>query len=130
MTNDANPQTLPTPHDQPAPAETAASETTPAPRQAGWLWVSAGVLAALTLIQGAGLLDRPAMAEMVAEKSGYVVMTTDGGTNQILAVLDERNEMLMIYSVINRRQIQLQDRQALPDMFIRARANAGLPARP
>jgi hypothetical protein len=99
-------------------------------RHAGWLWISAGVLAALTLIQGAGLLDRPAMAEMVAEKSGYVVMTTDGGTNQILAVLDERNEALMIYSVANRRQILLQDRQSLPEMFVRARANAGLPPRP
>lgn len=99
-------------------------------RHAGWLWISAGVLAALTLIQGAGLLDRPAMAEMVAEKSGYVIMTTDGGSSQILAVLDERNEMIMIYSVANRRQILLQDRQSLPDMFVRARANANLPRRP
>lgn len=125
-----------TDHDQPASVEITTAETSappslpPAPRHAGWLWISAGVLAALTLIQGAGFLDRPAMAEMVAEKSGYVVMTTEGGSQQILAVLDERNEMLMIYSVVNRRQIQLQDRQPLPDMFIRARANAGLPARP
>jgi hypothetical protein len=36
----------------------------------------------------------------------------------------------MIYSVANRRQILLQDRQSLPEMFVRARANAGLPPRP
>ena len=36
----------------------------------GWLWISAGVLAALVVVQGAGLLDRPALAEMVSERSG------------------------------------------------------------
>lgn len=119
-------------HENPAPTPETVDHAPAAhpSRHAGWLWISAGVLAALTLIQGAGLLDRPAMAEMVAEKSGYVLMTTDGGNNQILAVLDERNETILIYTVANRRQILLQDRQPLPEMFIRARAAANLPPRP
>ncbi len=125
MPNTHDHDTLADAHTQPVP------QPAPQPaRQAGWLWISAGVLAALTLVQGAGLLDRPARAEMVSEKSGYVLMTTSGGTDQILAVLDERNESIMIYAVANRRQLVLQDRQSLPEMFVRARANAGLPPRP
>jgi hypothetical protein len=104
---------------------------TPAPaRQPGWLWVSAGVLTALVLVQGAGLLDREAKAEMVADKGGYVVMTTDGGSEEVLLVLDERNEALLIYEVENRQRIGLKARQALPELFVRARAQAGFPARP
>ncbi len=99
-------------------------------RSGGWLWISAGVLAALTLVQGAGLLDRTARAEMVSEKSGYAIMTTDGGTDQILVVLDERNEMLMVYSVENRREMILQDRQPIPDMFVQARTQSGARRRP
>ena len=96
----------------------------------GWLWVSAGVLAALVVVQGAGLLDRAASAEMVSNKSGYAIMTTDGGSEEIAVVIDERNETLLVYSIENRRRVVLQDRQSLPEMFTRARQQAGHPARP
>lgn len=102
---------------------------TPA-RAGGWLWVSAGVMAALVVVQGAGLLDRTASAEMVTSKGGYVMMSTDGGSEDILALIDERNETLLIYNVENRRQVVLQDRQSLPDLFVRARQAGGFPARP
>jgi len=98
--------------------------------QGGWLWVSAGVLAALTIVQGAGLLDRPAYADMVADTSGYTIMTTDGGTDEILVVIDDRQETLMVYRHQNRERLQLLDRESLPDLFTRARANTGLPPRP
>jgi hypothetical protein len=99
-------------------------------RESGWLWISAGVLAAFTLVQGAGLLDRTATAEMVTQKAGYTMMTTSGGSSDVIVVLDDRNEVLMVYSVENRRQVVLQDRQPLPELFQRARQQAGLPPRP
>lgn len=102
----------------------------PAHRSGNWLWVSAGVLAALVVVQGAGLLDRTAKAEMVADKGGYVLMTTEGGSDEMMLVIDERNETLMVYKVENQRRVELQDRQVLPDLFNRARAQAGYPARP
>ncbi len=117
---------------QPTP-ESLPAETAPAAapaRESGWLWISAGVLAAFTLVQGAGLLDRTATAEMVTQKSGYTMMTTSGGSSDVILVLDDRNEALMVYSVENRRQVVLQDRQALPELFQRARQQAGLPPRP
>lgn len=102
-------------------------------RQTGrgqWLWVSAGVMAALVVVQGAGLLDRPALAEMTASGGGYTVMTTDGGSNEVALVIDERNETLLVYSVKNRREVRLENRQSLPELFVRARATAGHPPRP
>lgn len=96
----------------------------------GWLWVSAGVLAALTIVQGAGLIDRPAYAEMTASASGYRLMTTDGGSDELLVVIDDRNETLLVYRQENRQRISLVDRESLPDLFRRARAKAGLPPRP
>lgn len=95
-----------------------------------WLWVSAGVLAALVVVQGAGLLDRPALAEMTASGGGYTIMTTDGGSNEVGLVIDERNETLLVYSVKNRREVRLENRQSLPELFTRARFQAGYPARP
>lgn len=95
-----------------------------------WLWVSAGVMAALVVVQGAGLLDRPAIAEMTASAGGYTIMTTDGGSNEVGLVIDERNETLLVYSVKNRREVRLENRQSLPELFTRARAQAGHPARP
>lgn len=99
-------------------------------RHGGWLWISAGVLAALIVVQGAGLLDRPAAAGMVSNKGGYVIMTTKAGSDEIAVLIDERNETLLVYTVENRRRVTLQDRQSLPEMFTRARQQAGHPPRP
>ncbi|MFK7882661.1 MAG: hypothetical protein AB8F26_00570 [Phycisphaerales bacterium] len=96
----------------------------------GWLWVSAGVLAALVIVQGAGLLDRPAYAEMTASTSAYRMMTTDGGSDEILVIIDDRNETLLVYHQQNRQRISLIDRESLPELFVRARTKAGFPPRP
>ncbi len=112
---------------QQTPTERTAHAADP---RGSWLWVSAGVLAALTVVQGAGLLDRPAYAEMSSSTTGYTVMTTDGGTDEIVVVIDDRQEALLVYRHQNRERIQLLDREPLPELFTRARANAGLPARP
>lgn len=99
-------------------------------RQGGWLWVSAGVLAALTVVQGSQLLDRPAFAEMVARTGDYAILTTDGGSDEIVVVVDDRNEMLLVYRNENRQRLSLAEREPLPELFVRARARAGMPDRP
>lgn len=121
MTNQTNHTDTPT---------AAVPDARPTAHHGGWLWVSAGVLAALTIVQGAGLLDRPAYAEMTSRAGSYVAMTTDGGSDEILVVIDDRNEYLLVYRNENRQRLSLAAREALPDLFTRARARSGLPARP
>lgn len=111
----------------PTPSHQSPSGTDP---RAGWLWVSAGVLAALTIVQGAGLLDRPAYADMTSNTTGYTIMTTDGGSDETVIVIDDRQEALLVYRHQNRERLQLLDREPLPELFTRARANSGLPPRP
>lgn len=96
----------------------------------GWMWVSAAVLAGLVVVQGARVLDRPAFAEMVSNASDYAVLTTDGGNDEIVVVIDDRNEMLLVYRNENRQRLALAEREPLPELFQRARARIGLPQRP
>lgn len=103
-----------------APAAMAVAST----QRGGWLWVSAGVLAALIVVQGAGLLDAPAQAEMAITSGSYTMVTTDGGNDEILAVVDSRQESLMIYRSFSNNRVQLLDRENLATLFERARARA------
>lgn len=103
-----------------APAAMAVAST----QRGGWLWVSAGVLAALIVVQGAGLLDAPAHAEMAITSGSYTMVTTDGGNDEILAVVDSRQESLMIYRSFSNNRVQLLDRENLATLFERARARA------
>ncbi len=88
----------------------------------GWLWVSAGVLAAMIVVQGSGLFDSIANAEMSTTYQSYSMMTTDGGTDEILAVLDSRQEAMLIYAVDSTNTLRLLKREQLDTMFARARA--------
>ena len=88
----------------------------------GWLWVSAGVLASLIVVQGAGLLDSPAQAEMSSSSGAYTMMTTDGGTEQILVMVDSSQESLMVYRSDRNQGLQLLEREDLRGLFERSRA--------
>lgn len=90
----------------------------------GWLWVSAGVLAALIVVQGAGLIDSPAQAEMSSSSGAYTMMTTDGGNDEILLVVDSSQESLMVYRSDRNQGLQLLEREDLAGLFSRARARA------
>lgn len=87
------------------------------------LWASAFVLMGMILSQ-AGRVTEPAHADMVASVGGYVLMTTEGSGEEILTVIDNRSEMLLMYSVVNQREVQLLERQRLPELFMNARAQA------
>ena len=93
-------------------------------QRGGWLWVSAGVLTSLILIQGAGLLDTPAQAEMTSTSGTYTIMTTDGGNDEVVVVVDSSQEALMVYTSDRNQGLDLLDREDLGALFERARARA------
>jgi len=93
-------------------------------RQPGWLWVSAGILAALIVVQGGGFFESKAYAEMSTTSGSYSMMTTDGGNDEILVVVDSRQEALMVYRSVNGIQLEMLEKEDLSSLFSRARARA------
>ena len=93
-------------------------------RSGGWLWVSAGVLAGMIVVQGGGFFDSPAQAEMATVNGSYSLMTTDGGNDEILVVIDSRQENLMVYRTFNDTELRMLEREELSGLFSRARARA------
>lgn len=89
-----------------APRQSASS---PASSPATALWASAAILAALLIVQAGKTLPGPslALAEMVATRDGFTAMTTtSSGTEELLYLLDERDEKLLVYRVQNNRRIE------------------------
>lgn len=89
------------------------------------LWASAIVVLALILTQAGRVVGSAAKAEMVHATGGYTIMTADGGTDEVLLVLDNRNEELFVYQVANQRSVDLKERVSLTKLFSDARAAAG-----
>ncbi len=85
---------------------------------------SAIVLAAL-IVFVLGRDPAPARAEMVAHVGDYAVMTTDGGTAELLVIIDNRSEDLLIYRVEKQASVDLYRRYSLSRLFADARAAAG-----
>ena len=89
------------------------------------LWIAALVVAGGALWMNRAPVGAPlALGEMASGKNGYTMMTTDGGNDEILVVIDSRAEMLMVYRVGARGGLELIEREALPDLFTRARARS------
>ena len=105
-------------------ADTAMAASVQPARSGGWLWVSAAVLAALIIVQGAGLLDSKASAEMAISTGAYSMMTTDGGNDEIVVIVDSSQESLMVYRTDRNMWLQLLEREDLAGLFERARARA------
>ncbi len=61
---------------------------------------------------------------MVSQAGGYTVLTSDAGNEDIVVVLDTRNEQLMAYRVDAAGVIQLQQKVGLPKLFSDARAKS------
>jgi hypothetical protein len=75
---------------------------------------------------GAGSPEPSALAEMTANVGEYKVMTTASNDNEeLLFVLDNRNEQLMVYGVGQPLQLELLTRESLGQVFAQARAAAG-----
>jgi hypothetical protein len=93
------------------------------------LWASAFLLAGLVIVQAGRLPSNPAYAEMAVADGGYTLLTTDSGRgedaapNELLYVLDSREETVLVYEIEDARQKQifLRDGGSLRNLFITGR---------
>ena len=97
--------------------------TTIAPSAA--LWASAFVTLALILMVAGRGGGTQARAEMVATAGDYTIMTTEAVNDEMVLVLDERNEELLVYNIVNQRQIDLFQKLDLSATFADAKRWAG-----
>lgn len=99
----------------------------------GWMssrWVSVGLLMLVVVLLSrvAGVMDSPAMAEMAIGDSSYTMMTTNGGPDEILVLVDSRQETIMVYRSSQTGGLDLLEKESLSGLFTRARAQAiGVP---
>ncbi|MBX3386730.1 MAG: hypothetical protein KF768_09180 [Phycisphaeraceae bacterium] len=92
------------------------------------LSASAILLALLLTLQLAKLPSalRPSLipaahADLISLKTGdHSMLTFNGGTDDILVVLDSRGEQLLTYRIRQQRNFELLSAYSLPDMFMTA----------
>lgn len=95
------------------------------------LWITAVALSALIVVQlgrttsSALPFEQQALAEMVDSVGDYRIMTTDGGNEEILFVLDNRNEQLMVYKIDQQKALTMLAREELDGVFASARSKLG-----
>lgn len=67
-----------------------------------------------------------AMAEaaIVSQTGGLTVLTADGGTQDLLMILDGRNEDLLVYRTDSQQGLQLVQRFSVPQIFSDARSRS------
>ena len=63
-------------------------------------------------------------AELVSQTGGLTVLSTDGGNEDLLVVLDGRNEEMFVYRTDINAGIQLLQRYTVPQLFTDARARS------
>ncbi len=93
------------------------------------LWASAFVIAAMVVVQAGKLPGNTAHAEMSSGQDGYTVLTTNSGRggdadpDELLFVLDNVDEVLLVYEIEDARnkQIFLRDGGSLGNLFGSAR---------
>ena len=92
----------------------------------GALLATAMLLTAGILLRAGGagdsLWESSASADMVSASGDYTAMTTSTGSEEMLFLIDGRNESLMVYRVQNGRLVQLEAQQDLRSLFSTARA--------
>jgi len=86
------------------------------------LWASAMLIAALVIVQ-AGRIPT-ATADMVSAAGGVQIMTTQGPDDELVYVLDTRDERLYVYQVVNQASLELLNRQDVAQIFTAAAAQA------
>lgn len=84
---------------------------------AAWAWLS-GPLAALR--------STPAIADVAIAGADHGLLTSDGGGDDVLIVLDQRNEELLLYRPLNGRSVDFRGRFSLRELFVEARINGAI----
>lgn len=93
------------------------------------LMVAAAAMASLLALHAVGHAPplgggSTARAGMVSQAGQHTIMTADASNEDLLLVLDERNEELLVYRTDASKGVQLFQRLRLPEVFIDARARA------
>ncbi len=101
---------------------TSQTKTTIAPGAS--LWASACIIMALIIVAAGRMPGGAAYAEMVAQVGAYTVLTADGGNEEVLLVLDNHNEQVFVYKVVNQKSVQLYQKLDLKRLFKDARTVA------
>lgn len=94
---------------------------------AATLVLSAGTIGFLIVTDAAAQLGQGgggSRSGMVSHAGGYTVMTSDAGNEDVVVVLDARNEQLLAYRVESAGAVQLQQKIGLPKLFNDAKAKA------
>jgi hypothetical protein len=94
------------------------------------LWASAMVIAALIIVQAGRMGPEPARADVVSTVAGTTALTFESQSEDLLAVVDGRQEMLFVYRVQNKNALELLRSYNLPELFAEARGRAGGTGRP
>ena len=84
---------------------------------AAWAWV-AGPLSTLRAT--------PAFADIAIAGTDHGLLTSDGGGDDVLIVLDQRAEELLLYRPFNGRTIDFRGRFSLRDLFTEARLTGAI----
>ncbi|MCL4197358.1 MAG: hypothetical protein KJZ69_07670 [Phycisphaerales bacterium] len=73
------------------------------------LWASAFVLAAFILAQAGRVAGNQALAEMAADGNEYALVTTQGGNEELLYVLEKRTGRIFVYEARQNDGLNLLD---------------------
>lgn len=65
-----------------------------------------------------------AQAAVVSQTGGLTVLTADGGSQDLLMILDGRNEDLLVYRTDSQQGLQLLQRFSVPQIFSDARSRS------
>jgi hypothetical protein len=84
---------------------------------AAWAWMT-GPLSALR--------GTPAIADVAVAGADHGMLTSEGGGDDVLIVLDQRSESLLLYRPLNGRSVDFRGRFNLRDIFSEARATNGI----
>ena len=93
-------------------------------RSGGWFRVAVVALLAIVALRVGPGAPSVALGEMTVDKGAYSMMTTDGGNDEVLVVIDSRAETVMVYRVAPNGGLDMLEREALSALFTRARAQA------
>ncbi|MCA9277622.1 MAG: hypothetical protein H6815_02400 [Phycisphaeraceae bacterium] len=61
-------------------------------------------------------------SDAVASAGDFTILASDGGNEDVVLVLDNRNEELLAYKIRNQNQIELLQRASLAELFERGKA--------
>ena len=85
------------------------------------LWASAAVLLGLVIVIAGRRAESRAVAD-VATVGDLVATNLRSGTDEdVVAVLDTRSEVMLVYRVENRRSVELVQGVKIPEAFAEAR---------